>query len=370
MDAAARNVLRHRMRSATVVLCLVALLFPILTASALSEGVRRQAEIAVEEGAQLYITSDVGGRSGPIPFKYAGKTEDLRSGVRVTPRVVARVYFGEMVSVVVGLPIRSLKPLGAFRGAGHGQAVVGSGIAKQYRVDVGDRFSLYTDRVHLFKVVGILSTEASMWSQDVILMPLRDAMDLFGSSERVSGLSVYCDPQDRDEIARSVSEDPTAELRAQTKDLVQRHLQDAFTRRQGIFVVLYTIGGAISIPIMLMSAGFGSSERRREMSILKATGWRTPEVLEMVAYENLLLCLTGITLSLSLSMLCLRGFNGAFVIPAFLSEVDLIPYFPVPARFTPAPILVGTICALALTMIGSLCSSWRAAVAMPAECIR
>jgi len=344
--------------------------FPILTASALSKGIRRQAEIASEEGSTLYVTADVGGRSGPVSFRHAGRIEMLRSGIRVTPRVVARSYLGEMVTVIVGLPLRSFRSLGAFTGTGHGQAVVGSGIAKQYRVDVGDRFTLSTDRVHLLKIVGILPPTASLWSHDAILMPLRDAMDLFGSSDKVSGLSVYCDPQDQDRIVGSLRKDTAADFRVRTKELTRRQLRKSFAGRGGIFTVLYMIGGAISVPIVLMSAGLGSAERRRETSILRATGWRRPEVLEMVAYENLLLCLTGMALALLLSVLCLRGFNGAFVLPAFLSEVDPIPYFPVPAQFTFRPVLAGAVCTLALTMIGSLCSSWRAVRVMPAEHVR
>ena len=370
LETAARNLLRHGMRSTTVILCLVAMWFPILTASALSEGIRRQAEIASEAGSPLYVTADAGGKNGPVPFRYAGRIEALQSGVRVIPRVVARTYFGETVAVVVGLPLGTLRTLGSFTGTGHGQAILGSRLAKQYKVDAGDRFTLYTDRVHLLKIAGILPATASIWSQDVILMPLRDAMDLFGSPERVSGLSVYCDPEDQDGIVQSLQRDTTGDFRIRTKDLTRHQLQASFTGRRGIFIVLYTIGGALSIPIVLMSAGWGSSERRRETGILRAIGWRRPEVLEMVAYENLLLCLTGMPFALSLSVLCLRGLNGAFVLPAFLSESELIPQFPVPVQFTLTPVLAGVVCALALTMIGSFCSSWRAVEAMPAEYVR
>ncbi|MBW2097173.1 MAG: hypothetical protein JRI80_20145, partial [Deltaproteobacteria bacterium] len=49
--AALDDLIRHRLRSVVVTLCLTAILFPLVMALAISEGLRFQAEIAVKEGA-------------------------------------------------------------------------------------------------------------------------------------------------------------------------------------------------------------------------------------------------------------------------------------------------------------------------------
>ena len=55
LNAACRNIFRHKLRSLVVMLCLVAILFPFVTAISLSEGVRTQSLTAVEEGGDLYV---------------------------------------------------------------------------------------------------------------------------------------------------------------------------------------------------------------------------------------------------------------------------------------------------------------------------
>ncbi len=51
--AAIGDLIRRRLRSLVVTLCLAAILFPLLTALAISEGLRFQAEIGVRQGADI-----------------------------------------------------------------------------------------------------------------------------------------------------------------------------------------------------------------------------------------------------------------------------------------------------------------------------
>ena len=66
--AAAANLARYRLRSVVVVICLVAICGPYVTGIAISEGIRAEAEVSVQEGADLYLTLDQFGRNGPVPL--------------------------------------------------------------------------------------------------------------------------------------------------------------------------------------------------------------------------------------------------------------------------------------------------------------
>ena len=68
--AALADLLRRRVRSMVVSLCLTAILFPLVTALAISEGLRFQAEIAVREGANFYVSTDQYGGSGAISVAF------------------------------------------------------------------------------------------------------------------------------------------------------------------------------------------------------------------------------------------------------------------------------------------------------------
>ena len=88
--AAAANLARDRLRSAVVVVCLVAICGPYVTGIAISEGVRADAEIAVQEGADLYLSFDHFGRNAPVPLRYLEALRSSRSITAVVPRVVGR----------------------------------------------------------------------------------------------------------------------------------------------------------------------------------------------------------------------------------------------------------------------------------------
>jgi hypothetical protein len=109
--AALADLLRQRMRSLVVTLSLTAILFPLVTALAVSEGLRFQAGIAVQEGADLYISSDQYGGNGAISTAYLKRLSALGGISRTTARVVGRTYFANRVVAVVGLDKPSLLAL-------------------------------------------------------------------------------------------------------------------------------------------------------------------------------------------------------------------------------------------------------------------
>ncbi|MBE7548247.1 MAG: ATP-binding cassette domain-containing protein [Planctomycetia bacterium] len=58
---------------------------------------------------------------------------------------------------------------------------------------------------------------------------------------------------------------------------------------------------------------------------MKATGWNTLEVLELITFEQLLISLLGATIAIIVSILWIRVFNGAFIGQFFISETTLCP---------------------------------------------
>ena len=159
-------------------------------------------------------------------------------------------------------------------------------------------------------------------------------------------------------------------FRIQTKGLVKSYIESGFSMKGGVFVALYTIAFAVAIPALLVTSGFGLSERRKEIGILKATGWQTTEVLEMVFFEGIILALTGACLSFLTSYLWIKLFNGFFIAQLFIAGIGNMPPFTVPAMFLPLPLILSVLLSLVLTMAGSIYSSWRAAVVPPAEALR
>ena len=208
-------------------------------------------------------------------------------------------------------------------------------------------------------------------------MSLEDSASLFGMADMATDFLVYAHPGRTLEVDLHLQQEekrrrfrPLPNIRIQSRDLIRHYLHRGFNTRMGIFTAFYTVAFALAVPALLIASGFGWADRRREIGMLKVMGWQTPEVMEMVLWENLLLSLMGACLAFIIAFLWVQGLNGWFIAQFFIAEAGLAPDFTVPSRFLPLPLFFAFVMALALTMTGSLYTTWRCATTQPAEAIR
>jgi ABC-type lipoprotein release transport system permease subunit len=362
-----------------VTLCLTAILFPLVTALAISEGLRFQAEIAVREGADFFVSTDQYGGSGAISTAFLEELSALQGVSRTAARVVGRTYFANRVVAVVGIDTESLfalKPLvqGTLPNA-RGEVLVGPSIAEEFAVEPGIRFTLALNNRKVFKSVGTLAPTC-LWGSDVLIMHLEDANEFFRIKGDASQLLLYSSPKDAPVVKKSLSDlrklKGTAWSQVQIKDRahIGERLGYAYGYAGGVFIVLFVIGTALAISAFLVTSGFGLKELDKEIGVLRAVGWRTWEVLEKVVMENLWICLTSVSLSVLLSMLWIKGLNGILIAQFYVAEVGLIPDADIPSRYLPSHGVFYLIFALGVTLIGSSFSTWKKARITPTELMR
>lgn len=380
--AAVGNIIRNKVRSAVIILTLLAILSPFISAISISEGIKFQSLISVEEGADIYVTSDHYGSNAPISLDYLDRFRKMEGVVKVFPRVVGRTYFADCLATIVGIPPENIPKSirlaqgGIFRE--RGEVIIGRGLAKALHLQIGIRFTLSTNPSKVFKVAGIFDADATIWSANLILMVFEDASEFFKMKGKATDILIYTRPGYAPFLAKEIQEKMEASnpdkveppLRVQDKSLVKRYFQRGFNYKAGVFTALYTVAFALAIPALLIVSGFGQTERRKEIGVIKATGWQTQEVMEMVALENLVISLTSAPLAILLAMVWLKWFNGAFIAQFFIAEIGLMAPFPVPSRFLPLPCLFAFLFAIVLTMVGSLYSTWRTATIPPVEAMR
>ena len=256
--------------------------------------------------------------------------------------------------------------------------IVEEGLAKEFHLQLGVRFSLSSNTSKLFRVAGIFDSNATIWSANLILMSFEDASEFFKMKGKATDILIYTRPGYAPLLAKEIQEKMEASnpgqveppLRVQDKSLVKRYFQRGFNYKAGVFTALYTVAFALAIPALLIISGFGQTERRKEIGVIKATGWQTQEVMEMVALENLIISLMSAPLAVLLGMVWLKWFNGAFIAQFFIAEIGLMAPFPVPSRFLPLPCFFAFLFAIVLTMVGSLYSTWKTATVPPVEAMR
>jgi len=363
-----------------VVLCLVAVIFPFMTGISILEGIKCQARISVQEGADVYVAGDLYGSNAPVSTEHVSALKMIDGVDRIFPRIVGRAYLFDQLVTIVGLHSQAfpghLEIIQGHMPGSAGEVLIGNALARQMGFQLGTTFSLSFNPSKRFRIAGIFRSECSIWSAILICMPLEDAQELFQTPGMASDILIYTRPGYAHAVAELIQErgylgeTKGPLLRVQDRDLISLYIQKGFNARGGVFTALYTVAFALGIPALLVASGLGFTERRKEIGILKATGWQTQEVLETVGLENIMLSLAATPIAVLLSFFWLKVLNGFFVAQFFIAQIDLMPPFPVPSRFLPVPVLLGFLVSLIITCVGSIYTTWRTAVVPPSDAMR
>lgn len=383
-------VLLHPLRSAVSFFAVVTVLLPYLVGLGLSQGLQAEAEASVRFGADLYVTGSRFGRPVPLPLSALPQVRRIKGVTGVIPRIVGEVVLGSerIRAVLVGLPpehcaawvdsiegdlpqTRSLNEL-----------VIGTSLARKLHLKLGGTLPPFyrndRDGSHLSRVVGTFKQNAPLWQANLILTTFETASHIFDQRDCATDLLVWCRPDSEAPISRAIEQSffpapegegairPAITARQDLLALLPRGLM----HREGIFNLHYLLTFVIGILVLLVASEIGQGNRRREIGILKATGWQTDEVMLRGLVESCVLSLAGACTALLLSWLWLRHGNGLGIAPLFLDGSDAAPDFRVPFRLTPVPVLLAFVLAFAVVLMGTLYSCWRAAVTPPLKAMR
>jgi ABC-type lipoprotein release transport system permease subunit len=383
-------VLLHPLRSLVTTGCVVVVLVPYLVGLGLSKGIQHEAEAAIRFGADLYVTGDQFGRTVPVPLAAVPRIQAIDGVTEVTPRIVGGIVLGKdrENAVVVGLPVDKLPTsvtcvAGRLpRASARNELVVGSELARRLGLEIGALIPPFYHSRHgerISEVVGLFRSEVSLWQANLILTSLDTAAAIFDQQGLATDLLVTCRPGSQARVSAAILQglalsppgaDGSVRPKVTAREDVQALLPGGLLHREGIFNLHFVLAFAVGIAVVLVTSGLGLSERRREIGILKATGWQTDEVLLRGLVESFLLSLAGASLALLLAFVWLRGFNGYWIAGVFLAGVERAPGFPVPFRLTPVPALLAFVVSFVVVMSGSLYSAWRAATTAPGEAMR
>ena len=378
------SLILHPLRAAVCIAAVVALLTPYLACLAISQGIEAEAKTSIQLGADLYVQGQQFGRGTAIPLAVADEIRQMEGVTRVVPRIVGSLTLGvdEEEVVLVGVPaeefpteVRCLS--GRLpRSGGPNELAIGTELAQRLALKVGSRIlpfysSEQGERVSV--VVGIFAADAPHWQGRMILTTLDTAASIFDVPGAATDLLVYCRPRYADRIGTTIRQGlSSGKIRAQvtTRADLEAQLPRDVLHREGIFNLHFVLAFVVGILVILVTSGIGLTERRREIGILKATGWQTDELLLRGLTESFLLSLTGAALALVLAAAWLKLFNGFGIAGLFMAGTGMRPAFAVPSRFTPVPALLAFVLSFAVVMSGTLISTWRAAKATPMDAMR
>ncbi len=241
--------------------------------------------------------------------------------------------------------------------------LLGSTLADNVKKGAGDTFVLNEEEL---EVVGVYRSFSAFESGGAV-MPLSALQAMSFREGRATGFSVIMqhgsDAPDADEVAEQINQlkdnegrsfnlhaRPSKEYSEESFHIKMAHAMALMTSFIAVFV------GAIGmLNTMIMSV----VERVREISILRAIGWRKSRVVSMILGESLILSVLGGAL----------GAVGAVALVSLLTKLPTVAGF-MTGEIAPVVIAKGLLLALAVGVLGGAFPAYRAAQLLPSEGLR
>lgn len=378
----------HPWRSVATIACVIAALSPYLTGLGLAGGLARQAAESIEQGAEMYVTGMQFGRAVPLPLEAVEEIASLPGVVKAVPRIVGKLTLGDErhTALVVGLPPQAMPPLDFIEGELFhdeqlNELVIGSQLAAQLKLHVGSLLPpFYRNRrgEKVSKVVGIFSADAPIWQANLVFTSFDTAARLFDQPALATEVLVDCRTGTAEELATAIrrrlhwelADGSRLDVQVASRGGVRALWTVAAAHRDGVFHLHWMLAVSIGILAVLVTSGFGGTERRHEVGVLKAIGWRTDEILLRNAIEGVLLTAAGASLAVLITWCWLTVFNGWSIAQLFVPGLGWRPKVDVPFHLAPVPVLLAALLSWLIVTSGSLYTTWRIAMTPPASAMR
>jgi ABC-type lipoprotein release transport system permease subunit len=385
------SVVLYPVRSGASIAALTAVLVPYLAGLGLVKGIESEAEASTTAGPDLYVRGSQFGRAAPLPLAAVRDVAAIPGVDRAVPRIVGEIVLGkeQIRCVLVGMPVEHFPQWAACidgkppePGAGH-QLVLGTAVARRLGLAVGSRIPPFyrNDRLgeRVSRVVGIFEPGASLWQSHVVLTTFETAAVVFDQPGLATDLLVFCRPGAAPDVTRAIvgrlsypasHGEGIVRPEVTSADELRAQLPRAARHREGVFNLYFVVVFVVAILVLLVTSGLGMSERRREIGILKASGWQTDEVLLRSLAESVALSLLAACLSFLLAWFWLRVLNGYGLERIFLAGTEGDPDIRLPFQLTPVPLLLGFVVSLVVVLVGTLPSTWLSAITPPRVAMR
>lgn len=347
------------------------------------EALRATAEDLLAGAPEIVVQRLTAGRHDLMPADHGQTLTGLR-GVRAVEGRLWGYYYDAAIGAnyTLMVPGHGLWPVsvGQFgpQPALHlavppGHAVVGSTLARERGLAVGDLLSL---RAHdgapkPFLIDAILDAQTDLVAADLMLVAEPDFRALFNfPAGHYTDLALtVTNPAEVRRVAQKVLE-RLPDSRVILREEMRRTYASVFDWRQGLLLAVSVIA-LLAFALLAWDKAAGlSAEERREIGILKAVGWESSDVMAMKLWEGLLISLLAFLLGYGLAWVHVFHFDGALFRPVLQGWSVLYP------RFRLAPqvngMQVATLFCLSVLpyVTATLVPVWRAATADPDQVLR
>lgn len=304
------SLLRRWKKNIALVFVYSFVVFILASVFFFTESIKTEARLVLKKSPEVIVQKLIAGRHDLIPKSYITSLEKIAGVSNVRGRLWA-YYFepstGANYTIMVA-PENTMK---------QGAVAIGQGVSRTLQTGEGDLIPLraYDGSYFSFEVITIFPSETEIISSDLIEISEEDFRNLFGiSSDLYTDLTLRV----RNKKELFVVTDKIKRLLPDTRPILREEIlrtYDAlFNWRSGLLFVIFSGAVAAFVIFAWDKATSISFEEKRELGVLKATGWETSEVIAMKSWEGIVISLSSFFTGIILAYL------HVFLTPAFLFE--------------------------------------------------
>jgi putative ABC transport system permease protein len=300
---------------------------------------------------------------GSIPENYTNTVKKIAYVKHVSPQIlgVSQVDSKDL-RVTIGLNPSGI-PLfytftmieGEMIKTNETKAVIGHLFADFLKKRVGDNIVINEQTL---PIVGVYKTDT--WIDNVAIVPLEVAQNIFSLNERVSLIVVtVTDSSKIDLVISEIRKELSNVSVFKTKEASAR-LAPIMNSVTWVSYSLFTIAGVACFFGITNVVMTGIFERNREIGILKALGAKGIDVTKMIIYESAVLGTIGGVL----------GCLASFLILLHGLQIPITSSSAMPVSIFPEIFLYGLFLSTAISVLASLYPVWKAVRVRPHEVLR
>jgi len=385
LDFSLTSLWRRKLKNLGIMLVFALVIFLLGSFQMLTGALTNSAHAVLENTPEITIQKMSAGRQEAIPLSYTEKLKSIYGIRTVIPRVWG-YYFDE--SNLANFTVLALEHdsmpyatnLNLTLAQGHfpkktepGTAVIGRSVYDILRLDNRRTFSLFRPDLSLkaFTVTGVFSQQTDLLSNDLIVMGLYDARDLFNiPTTMASDLCVYVtNPTEIETIAKKIAR-LLPDTRVLTKLQIQKTYQVVFSWRSGLAsICLLTALAAFAILAWDKASGL-SPEEKREIGILKILGWETGDILAVRFWESTLVSALAFIIGCTGAYIHVAFFDATLLKKVMVGWSVIHPTFRLLPSVTLADLLLIFTFSVLPYLGATVIPAWRCATVPPDSVIR
>jgi len=342
LDFSLSSLWRRKLKNISIMLVFALVIFLLGSFQMLTGALTQSADAVLRNTPEITIQKMSAGRQEAIPLSYSEKLHSIYGIRAIIPRVWG-YYFDESSLAnftIMAMDTNSMpngNKLDLTLSYGHfpkrtepGTTVLGRSVQEILGLGTRRIFSLFRPDLSLksFEVVGLFSDQTDLLTNDLIVMNLDDARDLFAMEPTMAtDLCIYvANPTEIETIAKKIA-GLLPDTRVLTKSQIQKTYQVVFSWRSG-FASICLLAALIAFVILAWDKASGlSPEEKREIGILKILGWETADILAVRFWESTLVSALAFIIGCTAAYMHVAFFDATLLKPVMVGWSVIHPPF-------------------------------------------